>query len=251
MKAPYLPGRLASVAILVSALLAVTVVSAEDAERTTESTHFGPGGRDARVAIKTTRDTKAVVQSNQSKVVRGAATKTGSETASKLNQDFWFYSADVVLYADNDFDGFYSGIDLLFDVDTIYSTADVYAVAFLSYQGGPWEEYASTEDFRIYGSTSTDDYSIVTDLVAGFPTGDYDLLIELYDAFNGDYLAFIGPSDTSELSFLPLEDIGRDTPPYGGETTVVVNQEGGGSASFLLLGLLSLTMLARRIIRRS
>ena len=39
----------------------------------------------------------------------------------------------------------------------------MFAVIFLSYEFGPWEEYAVTEDFTIFGSSGTDDYVIVTD----------------------------------------------------------------------------------------
>ena len=74
-----------------------------------------------------------------------------------------------------------------------------------------------------------------TELVSGYITGDYDILIELFDAYDGTFVASLGPDDSSQLSYLPLEDAGRDTPPG---TTVVINEGGGGS-----LGLLSLLVL--------
>ena len=156
--------------------------------------------------------------------------------------DFWIYDADVDLYSDLDRDGFYVGIDLLFDADTTYAVADVYAVIYLSYEFGPWNEYVTTQDFTIFGASSGDEYIVDTELVSGYPTGDYDLLIELFDAYDGTFLASFGPEDSSELSYLPLEDIGRDTPP----TTTVVVTEGGGSLSWLLL----LSLLGAAAIRR-
>ena len=152
------------------------------------------------------------------------------------NSDFWFYLADVELYGDSDRDGYYSGIDLLFDVDTYFSVADIYAVAYLSFDGGPWEEYAVTEDFTIFGTSGTDDYVIVTDLVSGYQRGDYDILIEIFEAATSEFLAWFGPEDTSELAFLPLEDLDRDAPAP--ETRVTVNSGGGGSTDLLLLVLL-------------
>ena len=149
------------------------------------------------------------------------------------------------LYADDDRDGFYSGVDLLFDIDTYYSVADIYAVAYLSLEGGPWEEYAVTEDFTIFESSGTDDYVVVTDLVSGYPTGDYDLLIEVFDADTDEFLAFTGPEDTSELAFLPLEDMNRDA-LTGGDTRVTVNHGGGGSFDGLMLALLGLFAVAVR-----
>lgn len=181
----------------------------------------------------------------------GGALKNGSSVASTAaataDGDFWFFDADVILYGDLDRDGYWSGIDLAFDADTIYSAADVYAVVYLSYELGPWNEYTSTEDFTIFGASGDDEYVIETDLVSGYFTGEYDLLIELFDAFDGTFLASFGPEDSSELALLPLEDIGRDTPPG---TTVVVSQGGGGSLGwFALLALLAMAGFNQRSIR--
>ncbi len=249
MKAQYLPGKFASTAIIALFLVSAACIGtarADTGERVTESTHYSSGGRDGREAIKTARDTHKPDAVDKQKP--RSAGKPGERSLQSSRNDFWIYDADVVLFADEDFDGYFSGIDLLFDADTIYNSAEVYAVLYLSFEGGPWEEYAVTENFTILGQSDNDDYSVVTDLVSGYPTGSYDLLIELFDGFNDDFLAFLGPEDTSELSFLSLEDIALDTPPGG--TTVVVNTEGGGSADWLMLlllpGLTGLLRLRRR-----
>ena len=179
---------------------------------------------DALVATgKREKTTKSVVHS-----------KAGFSAQAVTNADFWFYTADVVLFNDHDNDGYYHGIDLLFDADTYFVAADVYAVVYLSLEGGPWNEYAETADFTLFGTSGTDDYTVETELVSGYPTGSYDILIELYDAYDGIFLTSIGPEDTSELSYLPLEDSTRDS---NGNTQVVVNS-GGGSLGWLLLFLL-------------
>lgn len=152
------------------------------------------------------------------------------------NTDFWFYAADVLLFNDNDGDGYFHGIDLLFDADTYYDFAEVYAVVYLSLEGGPWNEYASTENFTISGASADDEYVIVTELVAGYPSGSYDLLIELFDTFDGSFVASYGPDDTSELAFLQLEDTDRDVPL--GTTTVIITERGGGSLGWETLLLL-------------
>ncbi len=174
-----------------------------------------------------------------------AAQKSAPGTAQAVGDDFWFYSADVVLFNDTDRDGYYHGIDLLFDADTYYAFADVYAVVYLSLDGGPWNEYAVTEDFTIFGSSSDDDYVLVTELVEGYPSGSYDILIELFDAYDDTFLAWLGPEDTSELAFLPLEDAGRDRVVGGGDV-VVINRGGGGATGWLLLLCLTLVAAARR-----
>jgi len=161
------------------------------------------------------------------------------------NSNFWFYDADVELFADFDRDGYYYGIDLMFDADTHYVAADVYAVIYLSYEFGPWNEYAVTDVFTLLGSSGTDEYIVETELVSGYPTGSYDILIELFDAYDDAYLASFGPDDTSELALLPLEDSTRDVASTG-SPQVVVNSGGGGSLSWLLLlGLLAVRMTFR------
>lgn len=171
--------------------------------------------------------------------------KTGA-VAETPNTDFWFYDADVQLFSDLDRDGYYYGIDLMFDADTVYTAADVYAVLYLSYEYGPWNEYAETEVFTIFGASSNDEYIVETELVSGYPTGSYDILIELFDAYDDSFVASIGPDELSGLSLLPLEDSNRDAPVVGGGTQVVVNSGGGGSFSWLLL----LALLAVRMTLR-
>ena len=86
-----------------------------------------------------------------------------------------------------------------------------------------------------------------TDHVEGYPTGNYDILIELYDAYDNALVASLGPEDTSELAILPLEDIGRDSPV--GTTQIVVNSGGGGALGWLLLGLTGAGALRRKYYR--
>ena len=178
---------------------------------------------------------------------KGLDTRSSTaEIGVSADPNFWFYDADVILFADYDGDGYYYGIDLLFDADTTYVAAEVYAVLYLSYEYGPWNEYASTENFTLLGATGTDEYTVETELVSGYPTGSYDILIELFDAYDGTFLASIGPEDTSELALLTLEDSTRDVAQGGGTTQVVVSSGGGGSVGWLVL----LTLLAVRMTQR-
>jgi hypothetical protein len=160
-----------------------------------------------------------------------------------LDPNFWFYDVDVSLFSDFDRDGYYFGIDVAFDADTHYAIADVYAVLYLSYEFGPWNEYAETEDFTLFGTSGSDDYTVETELVSGYPAGSYDILIELYDADTSAYLASIGPEEAAELSYLPLEDSTRDA--GAGETQVVVNSGGGSAGLLLLFALLAVRMTLR------
>ncbi len=236
--------------VVISATSAAAVVGEENDSRVTHSTHLQGDGRDDAVVIKETRDEYeplGAIAGSREKTRSGSESKTSSAYSMTPGTDFWFYLADVELYGDSDRDGYYSGIDLLFDVDTYYSAADIYAVAYLSYEGGPWEEYAVTEDFTIFGTSGSDDYVIVTDLVSGYPRGEYDLLIEVFDAETSEFLAWFGPEDTSDLAFLPLEDMDRDAPVT--ETRITVNSGGGGASDVLLLLLLGVLASVARLRR--
>ena len=237
-----------SAALLVLAGTGSTAIASEDDRRVSISSQGMASDRAAMTAAEPSRDeyqaltlsgirNKPTRASGELKFSGNEKKAPGSQAqAATLNTDFWFYTADVELFTDRDGDGYYAGIDLLFDADTFYDIADVYAVVYLSYEYGPWNEYAETENFTILGTTSADEYIIETDLVEGYPTGNYDILIELYDAYDNALVASFGPEDTSELSILPLEDLGRDAPAT--TTQIVVNSGGGGSLSwFLLLGL--------------
>ncbi|MCH9694729.1 MAG: choice-of-anchor H family protein [Gammaproteobacteria bacterium] len=188
-------------------------------------------------ALKTTGSRSTTTRSS-------AQQKLTSNAPAAPNVDFWVYDASVELFSDFDRDGYYSGIDLSFDVDTIYTAADVYAVIYLSLDFGPWNEYAVTEDFTIFGTSGNDEYYVESELVSGYVTGDYDILIELYDAFDGAFVASYGPDDNSSLSFLPLEDAARDAPDT--TTQIVVNSGGGGSFGLLTL----LALVAGVTVRR-
>ena len=196
--------------------------------------------------VRSKSKSRASTESGTNAVGAGAP-----KAAQAVANDFWIFDADVVLFGDDDADGYFFGIDLLFDADTIYSSAPVYAVLYLSLNGGPWNEYAATEDFLIEGATAADEYVVVTELQSGYPTGDYDLLIELFDADTGEFLTDFGPEGSSSLSFLPLEDFNRDAPVFDTPVTVTrVRGGGGGSAAVWWLASLALAVAMRHARRR-
>jgi hypothetical protein len=237
-----------SLALALLATASQAATAAEDGTRLSITSQGLASQRGALSAKEPSRDEYGalILSGDRNKSTRASGQqKTSSNNLYSVNTDFWFYTADVELFTDRDRDGYYAGINLLFDADTYYDVADVYAVIYLSYEYGPWNEYASTDDFTIFGTSAGDEYIVETDLVEGYPTGNYDILIELYDAYDGAFVAEIGPEETSELAILPLEDTGRDSPT--GTTQIVVNSGGGGSLSwFLLLGLAGVGALARR-----
>ncbi len=229
--------------------IAATTVVAQTASRQSVTTQYTRAERDNAAPGKVSQDefdALLTTGSRDSGKRSSVQSKSGAMASTPASNNFWFYTADVVLFNDHDRDGHYYGIDLLFDVDTYFTVADVYAVLYLSLEDGPWNEYAATELFSIHGSSSDDEYIVVTELVAGYPTGSYDILIELFDAYDDRFVASYGPYDTPELTFLPLEDSELDT-PYP-PTTVVVT-EGGGSLGWL--SLVALLFVRRIALRHS
>lgn len=244
-------GSVAAIVLLSN--FAHAAVDTNDGElRVSESTYNAEDGRKQSTANRISTD----AFEPGTRVGRRSVKSTGNEQqkpgqAEELrttNTDFWFYTADVELFGDADRDGYYHGIDLLFDVDTVYFSADVYAVVYLSLDGGPWLEYAETEPFAIYGATSDDEYVIVSELLAGYPSGSYDVLIELFDTWDHSFVADFGPEGTSELAFLPLEDSERDT-PVAAPRPIVVSHGGGGAVDGLTIAFL-LLLTASLIVRR-
>ena len=242
---------IAAVYLLMVGLFTAATAAAQETERSSVSKQYSSGGRDYQGVPIETHDQFSGLS------IVGDRSRTGSQVltqkagpevaaAKAQNNDFWIYAADVVLFGDDDNDGYFYGIDLLFDADTIYSSAFVYAVLYLSFDGGPWNEYTVTEDFRIDGATADDEYVVVTELQSGYPTGSYDLLIELFDADTGEFLTDYGPELNSDLGFLPVEDFNRDAPTFDRPVTVTRQGGGGGGMGVATLFVFAALLLSRR-----
>lgn len=242
---------IAVIYLLLIFILGIATATAEEiGERTSTSLHYSDGGR-----TRTESPTKSVDEfqplitaGERGKSSRSSAKAASTGGVSKTGSDhFWFFAADVILFGDDDNDGYFYGIDLLFDVDTVFSAVDVYAVTYLSFEGGPWNEYAATEDFTLFASSADDEYNIVTELQSGYFTGSYDVLIEVFDAQTDEYLVGFGPEETSALGFLPLEDFNRDAPQF--DVPVVSSHgHGGGTTGLWMLLLLLVARSSRRSV---
>ncbi len=132
---------------------------------------------------------------------------------------------------------FFTSLRITFDADVDHGDAFVYAKLYLSLEGGPWNHYFTTDVFHILEDVSFDDYEVVTRLLEGYPTGYYDVLIELYDADWDLHVASYGPDEDGALRALPIEDEQRD---YPGDVYPVSDSHGGGGS----FGLMSLLLLA-------
>lgn len=182
------------------------------------------------------------IQLDQAQVDEAAPLVTGGSRASGAAQQrvlahptgrvFAIFDAQTVISRDEDDDGFYHHLRVSFDPDvTSGGTAWVYARLYLSLEGGPWNHYFTTDVFPIEGDASDDAYDVVTRLLDGYPTGYYDVLIDLYDADYDLLVDSYGPYEDRDLAVLPLEDSDRDS--YGGG--------GAMGPGLLLLALMAVT----------
>ncbi len=167
--------------------------------------------------------------------------------------DTYVYDASTELISDLDADGFYHRFSIAVDADTVYSHDHVYAKLYLSYEGGPWNRYAISDEYKINRDSTRDIFTIETELADGFRTGYYDVRISLYDAVDDYWLMDYGPYQDGSLANLPLEDSSRDTyydaEGYPIETEVVVAMGSMGVGS-LLLPLVLLLRLKRNSSKR-
>lgn len=155
----------------------------------------------------------------QNEITLASKNKAASALSTKSTQvhnyvEFDIYSASSRLFEDIDFDGYYQTFSVTFDADVYsqYQTegAQVFADLYLSKDGGPWELYHTTDVFLIIDDTSDDEIEVVTTLDLGYPTGYYDVLVDLYDLGYTQPVATISSEDVDSLYALPLESADRD-----------------------------------------
>lgn len=159
-----------------------------------------------------TEATKGVVSHASKRIARNEK-RSASMSLSPRSGDFYLYDAGSVLITDRDGDAYHSEFRIRFDADAIFGDALVYAKLYVRRVGDiDWSLYHTTEDFWIYGQSATDDYYVTTTLDDGFPTAEYDVLIDLYESGYSGIVATIGPNDSGALAYLPLEEAGLDVP---------------------------------------
>lgn len=172
--------------------------------------------------------------------------KTRDELTLSSHTDFWIYDSWVTLSDDFDADGFYTRIEITFDADTIYSAADGYAIIYLG-RNGIYESIHTTSLFTLNSDSSHDALTINSELLSGFPSADYDVLIELYDAASNELVASADDYSDADLAYLSLESRNFDT--AGVDRTVVV-REHGGSLYWLNLFILAGLALWRQAVTK-
>jgi hypothetical protein len=147
--------------------------------------------------------------------------------------DFWIYDSFVTFTADIDYDGYYSSFTLEFDVDTVYTSAPIYAVIYTS-TSEVFTPFYTTNIYAINGDNTQDAIIIENDLVTGFPSNDYELMIMIYDADTDEVVAVTDGTDDADLAYLSLESENYE---YVETVEVVIVEHGGALGFWLIAGL--------------
>src|SRR5262245_38168704 len=233
--------------LVIASLSTATALAAEDrVTRTTEgfaADHAADELRDP-LTLRERRTPAAKVVTKP----RGDEGRVQPQTATVSFGDSWIFEASVETFYDNDGDGYFHYLRVRFDADTVNTMSNVYAEIYLSADGEAWEFLTDTKDFTIWGTAPDDDYEVETELVSGYSTGKYDVLIELHDSQEGVLIDEFGPRESAELAVLPLEDSARDgiVPPPPPPVDTDDDDGGGGAVSWLALLSLAGAAFARR-----
>lgn len=164
--------------------------------------------------------------------------------------DYAIYGATTLLQDDYDSDGFYQTFSVSFDADLVSYTqtqlGEVYALLYISNNGGPWTHYYTTDDFIIEGETDLDEYEVITTFLSGYSTDHYDILIDLYQVGYRDIVASYSSDDSNALYALSLESADYDE-QYEAPYIEVVEISQGGSFSIVILLFFLLMYFVRTI----
>ena len=194
---------------------------------------------------KASGKTRADILKNNTKALNIINKSNGAKNLNSDHYaDFVIYSATSFLHEDYDGDGYYQTFSVTFDAD-IYSYTDnqlgeVYALLYLSKNGGPWLHYFTTDTFLIEGDSDLDEYEVITTFVSGYRSDHYDVLIDLYQVGYNDIVASLSSDDSGALYALPIESAEYDEPYV---EVVEVVEVSGGSMHWLILILLSILFL--------
>lgn len=199
-------------------------------------------------AVKSSREPGSNNSSLSAKQSQTAQRKTVASVGTATRDHIiWVYDAWVTLHRDTDHDAYYSEIELSFDVDTSLSHADIYARIYLG-DGFEFREIYTTSDFHIHSDASNDEITLRTRLVEGFRPQEYDLMIEIYDAFSNELQDIYDHTHDDDLFLLPLESNEYENrASQGGQVTITTEE--GGSMSGIMLLLTTCLVLFRRSVK--
>lgn len=141
-------------------------------------------------------------------------TQTRSASAS-ISSDFhhqsqnrpqvWINDIGTLLFDDRDGDGYHSGFSVTIDVDSEFGDTEVYAKIYLEPSGMSSVLLHTTERFSIYGTTIGDEYRVDTELRNNYEADNYNVSIDIHDAWSDAMLDSANERGFTNLRQLPLE----------------------------------------------
>ncbi|NND91783.1 MAG: hypothetical protein HKN42_13055 [Granulosicoccus sp.] len=170
-------------------------------------------------------------------------------------EDAWITDIGMLLFSDQDQDGYYTGFSLTLDADTRHNELDVYVSLDIQRTFAQSERLHISDTFTLYGNSPSDEYRIEIELVQHYPAGLYDVRLTLHDAYDHRQLDSISAADFTNLSDLPLESEeldfylqpgnGQQHPDSSFDNDDIRVIEHAGSAGWLLATSLFLVLLQR------
>jgi len=151
------------------------------------------------------------------------------------------YSADIDLYNDDNYNGYYHQVSVSFDVDVPYGSASLIAEFYIDDQ-----LVHTSHAFEIIGSRTSDKQYFDLEMLSGLAPGYYDLDIHLIDAHDHRRRHRISALDWIVFNNLPLESYYWDH--YQGDDIEVGVEQHAASLGMAIFGLM-LIGLWRRIAR--
>lgn len=124
---------------------------------------------------------------------------------SQERSQVWISDIGTLLFDDHDNDGYHSGFSITIDVDSEYGDTEVYANIYLQSETASLKLLHKTSRFSVYGSTIGDEYRIDTELRNNFASDNYNVVVDIHDAWSDTLLDTANARGFNNLSNLPLE----------------------------------------------
>lgn len=125
--------------------------------------------------------------------------------------DAWFTGVGTSIYFDRDLDGFFTGLNISFDMATSHTEIDIICVVSLISDDYTFEPFHTTNTLTIGRYNGSNQHHVELQLLDGIPTDRYDIKLTLRDPWTHRQLDQISADHHSNLHRLPLESESGDS----------------------------------------
>ena len=160
--------------------------------------------------------------------------------SSDQDQTVSVYSANVSLYNDDNYNGYYHELTVSFDLDVPYGSARLIAEFYLDN-----ELIYTSHAFDVIGSRTSDKQYFDIEMVSGLAAGYYDLDVKILDASDRYQRHHLSAIDWIVFNDLPLESYYWDHYTHNDDIDVHVEQS-AGNVGWAALGLIVLVAWRRK-----